>query len=124
MMDGVDILGDGDRSNAYQGNEYPYSILPFPFLPQISFNLNATKRTIYVIWLAKSALRAYHLIKSSLIMVSRPRVLCPGCPCGCNLKKWHFYLTLYSRWCQHRKARLQLKSSPDYADIMIKTIRL
>jgi len=66
MMDGVDILCDGERYNAYQGDGYPYFILPFPSLPQIFFNANATKRTIYVIWLAESALWAYHLTKSSL----------------------------------------------------------
>ena len=67
MRDVVDILNDRQHYDAHQDDEYPYPILPFPFLPKIFLNGNAAKRTKYVIRLAKSALWAYHFARSSLL---------------------------------------------------------
>jgi hypothetical protein len=72
------ILRNGNRCNAEYNNEKISSVPSFSLLPRVFFNVDATKRTVYVIWLIKAAFWAYHFAKSLSIKQFLPVIPTPN----------------------------------------------
>jgi len=57
--------GNGKGCDAYQDGQYPGFVPSFLLSPAISFNVNATKGAVHIIWLLEPAFWADHLARPS-----------------------------------------------------------